>query len=41
MGNYFHHKAVEKGVTFVDGAGFAPGLTNITLGEGIRKLDQA
>ncbi len=40
-GELLHHKAVEKGVTFVDGAGFAPGLTNITLGEGIRKLDQA
>lgn len=40
-GELLHQRAVEKGITFIDGAGFAPGLTNITLGEGIRKLDQA
>jgi len=28
-------------VTFVDGMGFAPGLSNVTLGEGIRKIDKA
>jgi len=40
-GEWLHKKAVEKGVTFVDGMGFAPGLSNITLGEGIRKMDKA
>jgi saccharopine dehydrogenase-like NADP-dependent oxidoreductase len=28
-------------VTILDGIGFAPGISNITLGEGIRKLDEA
>lgn len=40
-GESLHQKAVKDGVTFIDGMGFAPGLTNITLGEGIRKMDQA
>jgi saccharopine dehydrogenase-like NADP-dependent oxidoreductase len=40
-GEWLHKKAVENGVTFVDGMGFAPGLSNITLGEGIRKMDVA
>jgi len=40
-GEWLHNKAVENGVTFLDGIGFAPGLSNITLGEGIRKLDKA
>ena len=40
-GEWLHKKAVEKGVTFVDGMGFAPGLSNVTSGEGIRKLDVA
>ncbi|MCJ7789082.1 MAG: saccharopine dehydrogenase NADP-binding domain-containing protein [Candidatus Atribacteria bacterium] len=40
-GESLHQKAVKNGVTFIDGMGFAPGLTNITLGEGIRKMDQA
>ena len=34
-------KAMKHGVTFLDGMGFAPGISNITLGEGIRKLDKA
>jgi len=38
-GDWLHNKAIENGVTFVDGMGFAPGLSNITLGEGIRKMD--
>ncbi|MDH5406414.1 MAG: saccharopine dehydrogenase NADP-binding domain-containing protein [Candidatus Aminicenantes bacterium] len=38
-GEWLHKKAIENGVTFLDGIGFAPGLSNITLGEGIRKLD--
>lgn len=40
-GEWLHKKAVENGVTFVDGMGFAPGLSNVTLGEGIRKIDEA
>ena len=40
-GESLHQKAVKNGVTFIDGMGFAPGLTNITLGEGIRKMNQA
>lgn len=40
-GEWLHEKAVEHGVTFVDGMGFAPGLSNITLGDGIRQLDIA
>lgn len=40
-GEWLHKKAVENGVTFVDGMGFAPGLSNITLGDGIRKMDKA
>ena len=40
-GEWLHQKAVERGVTFFDGAGFAPGISNITVGEGIRKLDKA
>jgi lysine 6-dehydrogenase len=28
-------------VILLDGMGFAPGLSNITLGEGIRKMDRA
>jgi len=40
-GEWLHEQAVEKGVTFLDGIGFAPGISNITVGEGIRKLDHA
>jgi len=40
-GESLHKRALENGVTFLDGIGFAPGLSNITLGEGIRKMDQA
>jgi lysine 6-dehydrogenase len=40
-GEWLHNQAVETGVTFVDGMGFAPGLSNITLGDGIRKMDIA
>ncbi|MFH1177123.1 MAG: saccharopine dehydrogenase C-terminal domain-containing protein [Acidobacteriota bacterium] len=39
-GDWLHEKAIENNVTFMDGIGFAPGLSNITSGEGIRKLDQ-
>ncbi len=40
-GDWLHETAIKNGVTFVDGMGFAPGLSNVTVGEGIRKLDQA
>ncbi len=40
-GDWIHETAIKNGVTFVDGMGFAPGLSNVTTGEGIRKLDQA
>ncbi len=38
-GEWPHKKAEANGVTFVDGMGFAPGISNVTCGEGIRKLD--
>ncbi len=38
-GDYLHERAVKNGVTFMDGIGFAPGLSNITVGEAMRKLD--
>jgi saccharopine dehydrogenase-like NADP-dependent oxidoreductase len=40
-GEWLHERACEHNVTFVDGMGFAPGLSNITLGDGIRKIDVA
>lgn len=40
-GEWLHQKALAAGVTFVDGMGFAPGISNVTCGEGIRKLDTA
>ncbi|MGB2697291.1 MAG: saccharopine dehydrogenase C-terminal domain-containing protein [Candidatus Zixiibacteriota bacterium] len=40
-GDWIHETAIKNNVTFVDGMGFAPGLSNVTLGEGIRKIDTA
>jgi lysine 6-dehydrogenase len=40
-GDWMHEQAIANGVTFLDGIGFAPGISNITVGEGIRKLDHA
>lgn len=40
-GDWLHEQALRNDVTFLDGIGFAPGLSNITVGEGIRKLDCA
>ncbi len=40
-GEWLHEQATKNGVTFMDGIGFAPGISNITVGEGIRKLDRA
>jgi saccharopine dehydrogenase-like NADP-dependent oxidoreductase len=38
-GDYLHETAIKNNVTFMDGIGFAPGLSNITVGEAMRKLD--
>ena len=38
-GESLHRRALDNGVTLLDGMGFAPGLSNITLAEGIRKVD--
>lgn len=41
FGDYLHETALKNGVIFLDGIGFAPGLSNLTCGEAIRKLDEA
>lgn len=40
-GDHLHETALAKDVIFMDGIGFAPGLSNVTVGEAIRKLDVA
>jgi len=40
-GDWLDETAKKNGVTFVDGMGFAPGLSNVTLGDGMRKLDES
>ena len=40
-GGWLHERAMENEVIVVDGLGFAPGLSNITTGEAIRKMDKA
>ncbi|MCU0485482.1 MAG: saccharopine dehydrogenase NADP-binding domain-containing protein [Anaerolineales bacterium] len=40
-GEWLHTRAQEKGVTVLDGMGFAPGLSNVTVGKGLRMLDTA
>lgn len=40
-GECLHERAMENDVILVDGLGFAPGLSNITVGEAIRKMDTA
>ena len=40
-GEWLHEKAVEKDVIVLDGLGFAPGLSNITVGDAIRRMDKA
>lgn len=39
-GEYLHEKYQEKGIMLLDGIGFAPGITNITLGEALREMDE-
>lgn len=40
-GEWLHEEAVKHDVTFLDGMGLAPGLTNLTVGAAIRQLDRA
>jgi lysine 6-dehydrogenase len=40
-GGWLHRRAMENDVILLDGLGFAPGLSNITIGEAIRKMDRA
>jgi lysine 6-dehydrogenase len=40
-GEWLHEKAIQKDVLILDGMGFAPGLSNITVGNAIRQLDKA
>jgi lysine 6-dehydrogenase len=40
-GDWLHETAIANNVTFIDGMGFAPGLSNVTVGEAIRKMDAA
>ncbi len=40
-GEWLHNRAMENDVLLLDGLGFAPGLSNITLGDGIRRMDKA
>jgi len=40
-GDWLNSRAQKRGVSFIDGIGFAPGLSNVTVGEGIRKIEKA
>jgi lysine 6-dehydrogenase len=40
-GEWLHEKAKQRDVVLLDGMGFAPGLSNVTMGQGIRKMDEA
>jgi lysine 6-dehydrogenase len=40
-GEWLHEQAIRRDVLILDGMGFAPGLSNITVGHGIRQLDKA
>lgn len=39
-GEWLHEKYEENDIILVDGVGFAPGITNFTLGEALREMDQ-
>ena len=39
-GDSLHSLAIDADITLVDGMGFAPGLTNLTLEDGISKMDR-
>lgn len=38
-GEWLHQQAEKKGITILDGMGFAPGLSNVTVGHAIRQMD--
>lgn len=38
-GDSLHRRALDAGITLLDGMGFAPGLSNITLADGINRVD--
>ncbi len=38
-GDWLHERAKEKGITILDGMGFAPGLSNVTVGKAMREMD--
>ncbi len=40
-GEWLHERALSRDVLVLDGMGFAPGLSNITSAQGIRRLDRA
>ena len=40
-GDFLHETAVQNEVTFLDGIGFAPGISNIMVGHAIRQMDTA
>ena len=40
-GDWIHETAMKNNICFMDGIGFAPGISNVTCGEGIRRLDVA
>ena len=40
-GDWLHARALERGVLLLDGIGFAPGLSNVVVEAGIRRLDVA
>jgi lysine 6-dehydrogenase len=40
-GDFLHEEAKKNGVTFLDGIGFAPGISNIMVGHAINLLDKA
>jgi len=39
-GDWLHETGLKNKATFVDGMGFAPGISNVTVGQGMRKLDE-
>ena len=40
-GDWLHETAIKNNVTFLDGMGFAPGISNVTCGQAIRLMDRA
>ncbi len=39
-GEWLHEEYKENDLIFIDGNGFAPGITNFTLGEALREMDE-